>query len=425
MGREKTKIGFDKEAFIRWLVEVNRIVRYRAEWYPVWIERALRLGVVFDDDREVAIVRWQEAVSIKYIDWQARQAIDALRRFWVWYDLHPPGGVETERSTAAKPDAWVEVEHTMIEVLRLRGRSWRTEQSYMQWVRRFRNHCGTKVPASLSAQDLRKFLSHLAAERHVASATQSQAFNALLFLYRYVLHVDVAGLASTVRAAKKRRLPVVLSHSEIAAILAPMQQPYRLMARLIYASGIRLAECLSIRIQDLDIAGERLTVRGGKGDKDRVTLLPRSLRPELEVQIDAARRLYDEDRRLNRPGVGLPAALRYKYPNASSEWNWYWLFPSSRLAVEPRTAESLRWHRYPSTLQRAFHDALKISAVVKNASVHSLRHSFATHLIEAGYDIRTIQELLGHRNVQTTMIYTHVAQKNTLGVISPLDRLDA
>lgn len=216
---------------------------------------------------------------------------------------------------------------------------------------------------------------------------------------------------------------IVLSREEIASIFCNMSGEYLLMCRIIYGGGLRLSECLELRIMDIDISGGSLTVRSGKGNKDRMTVLSRNLIPELQKQISRTRLLYEEDRRENRPGVPLPFALDQKYPNADKEWGWYWLFPSYRISVCPRTDRPGRYHIYPSSLQRAFHDALRKSGVPKHAGIHTLRHSFATHLIEDGYDIRSIQELLGHSDVSTTMIYTHVAKKNKLGIISPADKL--
>ena len=195
------------------------------------------------------------------------------------------------------------------------------------------------------------------------------------------------------------------------------------MAKLIYGSGLRLSECLSMRVRDFDFENERITVHGGKGDKDRVTLFPNAIHDEVNLQLKNVRRLFEEDRSLKRPGVPLPQALSKKYRSACFEWSWFWLFPSPRLSIDPRSGQTYRMHLYPSTLQKNMKKAVQLSEVPKNATVHSLRHSFATHLIEAGYDIRTVQELLGHSNVNTTMIYTHVALKNKLGVISPLSKL--
>ncbi|MCG8480092.1 MAG: integron integrase [Spirochaetales bacterium] len=275
----------------------------------------------------------------------------------------------------------------------------------------------------LDDSHVRSFLTHLAVERSVATSTQRQAFNAVLFLYRHVLKRDIHSLRSAVFARAKQRLPVVLSRRDIELIFSCMKPPYLLMARLIYGSGLRLSECLALRIKDLNTNEGTITVRSGKGGKDRITVLPKSLVPELREYGRSVRALFDQDRALGNPGVPLPGALAAKYPNAGTEWGWFWLFPSQRLSVDKRTGAAGRYHAYPSSLQRAFHQAVVAARITKRASIHTLRHSFATHLIEVGYDIRTVQELLGHNDVSTTMIYTHVATRNNLGIISPMDRL--
>ncbi len=268
------------------------------------------------------------------------------------------------------------------------------------------------------------FLTHLAVEKmekRIAKATQSQAFNALLFLFRNVLGQDLDISSMAVRAKQSRRLPVVLSRQEVTALLAQLDGVYRLMARLIYGCGLRLNECLALRVKDVDFAQGCLIVRAGKGDKDRRTVLPESLVEELRRHLQDMRHLYEKDRGNGAPGVALPGALERKYPDAGKEWGWFWVFPARSLSVDPRSQVVRRHHVFPDTLQRQIKNAVRKSGLAKLVSVHTLRHSFATHLLENGYDIRTIQELLGHRNVQTTMIYTHVTSKNRLGVRSPLD----
>jgi integron integrase len=280
-----------------------------------------------------------------------------------------------------------------------------------------------KDPKKITEEELKQFLSFLAVERKVSASTQQQAFNALLFLFRHILDQKVEGIAEAIRSRVKTRLPVVLDPEEIIQIFQNLIDPHRIVARLIYGGGLRLNECLNLRVKDLDFKASLLTVRSGKGDKDRVTLLPPSLHPDLNYHLKSVRIVFDDDRRKNVAGVSLPAALERKYPGAGIEWSWFWVFPSARLSLDPYSDKIRRHHLYPSTLQRQFKAAILKSGIGKNASIHTLRHSFATHLIEAGYDIRTVQELLGHSNIQTTMIYTHVARKNKLGIISPLEKL--
>jgi integron integrase len=278
-----------------------------------------------------------------------------------------------------------------------------------------------KDPARIDSADVKRFLSHLAVERKVAASTQNQAFNGLLFLFRHVLDREFA-IADTVRAKAKRRLPVVLKRQEVQRIFEHLDGFHLLMARLIYGCGLRVQECISLRVKDIDFKQSGLTVRSGKGDKDRLTVLPESVKNDLLAHLIEIQKIYEGDTaRAEIDGVWLPNALERKYPKAGKEWGWFWVFPARDLSVDPRSGKVRRHHLHVSGLQRQFKNAVRAAGVIPNASVHSLRHSFATHLLEKGYDIRTIQELLGHSNLQTTMIYTHVAGKNILGVISPLD----
>jgi integron integrase len=294
----------------------------------------------------------------------------------------------------------------------------------MYWIHRFRGRIGDRRPSECSSQDVKDFLTWLAVERKVAVATQSQAFNALLFLYRYVLECSIRDLQAIPRARPPQRLPIVMTVEEVSAVTRGMKSPYKLMAALMYGSGLRLNECISLRRQDVDIERKVVTVRAGKGNKDRYTVLSRECVPLLSVQIDAARQVFVQDREAHRPGVEVPHALEKKYPEIGRRWSWFWLFPAPRESVDPRSGIARRHHIYPSSLQKAFKGACRAAGLSTNVHLHSLRHSFATHLVEAGYDIRTVQELMGHQDVSTTMIYTHVSKRNKLGVVSPGDALD-
>ncbi|MBU5636552.1 integron integrase [Geomonas sp. Red69] len=309
----------------------------------------------------------------------------------------------------------------MIKVLRLKHLSLNTEKTYTGWSRQFQGFLNGKAPDDLSTDDIRGFLSYLAVEKKIAASTQNQALNALLFLYRHGLGKQVADL-DAVRARKKRRLPVVFSPDEVCQVFDHMNGTMRLMAMLTYGGGLRLTECLSLRVQDIDIHRGTITVRSGKGDKDRTTLLPDVLKDDLAAHLTRIRKVYDQDRSQNVPGVYLPNALERKYLNADKEWKWFWLFPAPSLAVDPRLLIVRRHFLHPSIFQKAFKQAVTKTGISKRATVHTLRHSFATHLLENGYDIRTIQQLLGHNDIKTTMIYTHVTSKTFLGVRSPLDR---
>jgi integron integrase len=262
----------------------------------------------------------------------------------------------------------------------------------------------------------------LANDLNVAAATQAQALAALLFLYEAVLGMELPWLDDIVRAKRPRRLPTVLDRDEVRALLDAMTGAHGLMARLMYGTGMRIGECVALRVKDLNLDRREVVVRDGKGGKDRVTMLPAVLLAPLRFQLVAARGAYDHDRRRDQPGVALPYALERKYPNAGSAWGWYWVFPQDRLARDPRSGIVRRHHAYDQTLARAIALAARKSGIVKPVSSHTLRHSFATHLLYDGYDIRTVQELLGHKDVSTTMIYTHVLNRGGRGVVSPLDR---
>ena len=307
--------------------------------------------------------------------------------------------------------------------MRLKHLALRTEKTYLAWISRFRAFTAATSLAELSEEHLKHYLSYLAVDRKVSAATQRQAFNALLFLYRNVLSREVIGLGTVIPSRKPRRLPVILTKEELQEIFRHLSGMHRLIASVIYGGGLRLHECLSLRVKDVDFARNCLVIRAGKGDKDRETVLPERAAAELKQHLARIRSLYERDRRRSLAGVWVPESLARKYTGAAKEWGWFWVFPSSKLSIEPGANVVRRHHLYPTTVQKAFQQAVRRAGITKRATVHTLRHSFATHLVEKGYDIRTIQELLGHADVSTTMIYTHVAVKNKLGVASPLDSL--
>jgi integron integrase len=349
-------------------------------------------------------------------EWQVKQADAALRLFDYFLSR------ELKRLSSGVPGAWKDLEQKMGEALRLRQRSLSTEKTYLIWLRSFRAFVKEKEPSKLEGRDLQDFLSHLAVEKKIAPSTQNQALNAVLFFYRHVLGKNIENELSAVRARHRRHLPVVLTFREVQNIFEHLSGTARLMAMLTYGCGLRLQECLKLRIKDINLEQNILMVRSGKGDRDRRTVLPETLKDDLIHHMGEVRTLFDRDRKENVSGVWLPGALEKKYPNAGKEWSWFWLFPSKSLSVDPRSLAVRRHHMHPGSLQTAFKVAVGKAGIAKPASVHTLRHSFATHLLENGYDIRTVQELLGHKNLQTTMIYTHVTTKNILGVRSPLDK---
>lgn len=315
----------------------------------------------------------------------------------------------------------------LLEVVRDRIRakhySLRTETQYLHWVKRFVLYHGKRHPRDMGAQEVEAFLTHLATEGNVSASTQNQALSALLFLYREILQVDLPWLDNVIRAKKPQHLPVVLGKNEVARILERMDGTYGLMARLLYGTGMRLMECCRLRVKDVDFERGELMVRDGKGAKDRVTMLPAALSQPLREHLARRRLVYEDDLARGMAEVYLPEALARKYPNAASEWGWQYVFCAGSYSVDPRSGRERRHHIDEKLLQRAMKKAVAASGIAKPATPHTLRHSFATHLLESGYDIRTVQELLGHANVSTTMIYTHVLNKGGRGVVSPLDNL--
>jgi len=373
---------------------------------------------------QLSIERFFTLLAQRYEDWQVGQARHAVRLYL--YFSHTRGGrreTNNQPRTTQLTETWETLEQTIVRLMRLKHLSYRTEKSYLSWILKFRDYTRGKRLEQIGEQDIKHYLSYLAVERKVSAATQRLAFNAILFLYRNVLGVQIVGLETVVPAKNRKRLPVVLTQQEIKSIFAELSGNHLLMATIIYGSGLRLQECLSLRVKDIDFSRNCLVVRSGKGNKDRETVLPQRVVLELKRHLAQVRKLYDLDRDRSVEGVSLPGALQRKYKNAGKEWGWFWVFPSAKLSIDPISGVVRRHHLYPSTLQRAFRQAVKRSGIVKPATIHTLRHSFATQLIEKGYDIRTVQELLGHAHVSTTMIYTHVAKKNKLGVASPLDSL--
>ena len=307
--------------------------------------------------------------------------------------------------------------------VRLKHYSIRTETQYVNWVKRFIVFHGKRHPKDLGAAEVEAFLSHLAVDGNVAASTQNQALSALLFLYRDVLGVDLPWMSEMIRAKRPTRLPVVLTQREVTLVLDRMSGVHGLMARLLYGTGMRLMEVVRLRVKDIDFERAEILVRDGKGAKDRVTMLPTALKALLQTHLRTRRVLFDDDLAIGRGEVYLPYALASKYPNAAKEWGWQYVFCAGSYSTDPRSGALRRHHMDEKLLQRAMKKAVQAADLTKLATPHTLRHSFATHLLQAGYDIRTVQELLGHADVATTMIYTHVLNKGGQGVLSPLDAL--
>jgi integron integrase len=311
------------------------------------------------------------------------------------------------------------------EVARFKHISWRSEEAYWSWVVRFlkfhRRDGGWRHPRELAPAEISAFLSHLATDRNVAAATQNQALHAMIFLYREVLHLHVAEIGAFERAKRPARLPEVLSREEVKKVLAAASSQYQLPLKLLYGTGVRLMELLRLRVKDVDFERNQIMVRAGKGNKDRVTMLPESLRTALLEKLEQVRAVREKDLREKCGGVSLPDGVERKLPNAGREWLWQYVFPATNHSREPGSRRLLRHHLQEDNLQRAMKTAVAKAGISKRATCHTLRHSFATHLLESGTDIRTLQDLLGHKDVATTQIYTHVMQKPGLGVRSPLD----
>jgi integron integrase len=305
--------------------------------------------------------------------------------------------------------------------VRARHYSHRTEEAYVHWARRFILFHGKKHPADMGKRQVEAFLTHLAVDRNVSASTQNLALSAILFLYRQVLEIELPWLDEVVRAKKPARMPVVLDRDEVRMIMAQLPPPQDLVVKLLYGSGLRLTEALRLRIKDVDLRRRELIVRDGKGSKDRVTVLADACREGLEQQIEQSLELLALDRKLNRGGAILPQALDRKYPNARFEPGWQFVFPSRRVSMDPRSRRVGRHHLFESTVQKAVKRAARHCRLRKPVTCHTFRHSFATHLLESGADIRTVQQLLGHSDVRTTMIYTHVINRGAMGARSPMD----
>ncbi len=305
--------------------------------------------------------------------------------------------------------------------IRLRHYSIRTEEAYVQTIKRFILFHHKRHPQQMGAEEIRQYLSHLATEGQVSASTQNQALSALLFLYREVLGIELPFIDGIERAKRPVRVPVVLTRDEANNILSQLSGVYYLMACLLYGSGLRVMECVRLRVKDVDFGYKQITVRDGKGEKDRRTVLPVSLIEPLRRQLTRTKLLYEEDLQRGYGKVYLPYALGRKYPHAAAEWAWQWVFPANKLSNDPRSGQSRRHHASEDMLQSEVKRAVKRAGIAKRVSCHTFRHSFATHMLESGYDIRTVQELLGHSSVQTTQIYTHVLNRGGHGVKSPLD----
>jgi integron integrase len=429
MDRETSVLG-DFETF---LSKLGAIPEDKIKFYVHWVRRFLKsCNYQLDNINTEHVSQYLDSLDAdeKIADWQVRQAADAVILYVEKYLKRPLQQITSSANDpGAKPTAqrrsfpWQQTLEEARNAIRLRHYSLSTEKTYLGWIGRFKVYMNDREPHLLESNDMKKYLTHLALHGRVSASTQNQAFNALLFLYRHILHVETDDFTSVARAKRKMNLPVVLSRDEVKKILSSLDGPYLLMAQLMYGCGLRLMECLRLRIKDVDFENDLLMVRSGKGQKDRSLMIPGKIREELARHVASAKEIHDQDVKMGYGEVSLPDALDKKYPRAPKELGWQWVFPAEKLSVDPRTGKVMRWHIHPSAIQRAVKEAVMKTGLPKKASCHTLRHSFATHLLEAGHNIRTIQELLGHKHVNTTMIYTHVIRKKPYEISSPLDGL--
>ncbi len=416
--------------FQDFLLSRSLVPAKNAPFYAHWVSKFLAfsnknqdLGPDLRVQKFLTLLKSQKKIA----DWQVKQADEALRL----YIYHFLDGKTSVLSPNVPQDRLPDISRIlgeMREAIRIKHYSYRTERSYLEWTKRFIDYT-SKVKkkdvrsAGLDSGDVKDFLSYLALAKRVSSSTQNQAFNALLFLFRDVLKKELGDLSKTVRAKRGQKLPVVLSPEEIQELFKNVKGLNLLIIQLLYASGLRLLELARLRVKDLDFGQSLIFVRGSKGDKDRATILPQTVKSILEKHLEGTKKLHDKDFAGGYGEAYLPDALERKYPNAAKEWGWQYVFPSSKLSVDPRSGKIRRHHITEKTIQNAVKEAVKKAGIVKHASVHTLRHSFATHLLMNGVNIREIQNLLGHKHVETTMIYTHVVRDMMSVPQSPLDNL--
>ena len=400
----------------------------KIKFYIHWVRRFLKsCNYQLENINTEHVSQYLDSLEAdeKIADWQVKQAADAVILYVEQYLKKPLQNIASlaeesgSKSTDQKPPPpW---EHTLEEaknLIRLRHYSLNTEKTYLGWIARFKTHMQNREPHLLEADDVKKYLTHLVLHGRVSASTQSQAFNALLFLYRHILHMEMDDLTSVVRAKRKVNLPTVLSRDEVKKLLSFLNGQYLLMAQLMYGFGLRLMECLRLRIKDVDFENDLLIIRSGKGEKDRAFMIPGKIKEELAKHVASVKEIHEQDLKIGYGEVSLLDALEKKYLGAVKEWGWQWMFPGQKLSGDPRTGKVGRWHIHP-----AVKEAVVKTSLPKMASCHTLWHSFATHLLEAGHNIRIIQEPLGHKHVNTTMIYTHVIRKKHSEVRSPLDGL--
>ncbi len=420
--------------FGEYLLRGRLVLEKNARFYVHWVRKFL--GEAPDDPSKtlgerVEVFLGAMGRDAKYQDWQIDQAEKALRLFFNNFRNEGDWSSATAPSVAPAADGTIapaEVLAATRGTLRLKHYAYRTEQTYLDWINRFFRYLKDERGETggrhvVTPQLIKDYLAWLALRKHVSASTQNQAFNSLLFMCREVIRLDLGDLGEGVRAKRGRRLPVVLSQEEVQKLLSQMSGRTKLMAQVIYGGGLRVMECCRLRVKDLDFDNSLVFVRAGKGDKDRSTLMPESVKPPLKQHLESVKALHEKDLAAGLEGVYMPNALDRKYPAAGRELGWQWVFPSQALSTDPHTGKVRRHHVSDMVIQRAVKEAVRGAGIVKPTSVHTLRHSFATHLLLHGVDIRQIQDYLGHQNVETTMVYTHVVKELRTPAKSPLDML--
>mgnify|MGYP001559306109 CR=1 FL=1 len=413
--------------FQQYLIDKKLVPENRVTYYAYWVSRYLR----YAQKHAIDSTEFNEQTVMAFIDglrqdshiqeWQPRQADEALRLYYFHYLGKTKHGGDVP-IIAGLTDVLAEVR----SLIRLKHYSYSTERTYIQWIERFAAYVlqsNSKSIGDAEAADFKNFLSHLALRQRVSSSTQNQAFNAILFLFRNILKRDVGALDTTVRAKRGPKLPVVLSVEEVRRLFEQMTGKSLLIVELLYGTGLRLMELARLRVQDIDFGSNTIIIHSGKGDKDRSVMLPEAVKERLKEHLTNVKTLHEKDLASGHGEVGLPDALSRKYPNAAKEWGWQYVFPCGSLSVDPRSGIVRRHHISDSVIQKAVKDAVRKAGIVKHATVHTLRHSFATHLLQAGINIREVQSLLGHKHVETTMVYTHVLRNMSNAPQSPLDAL--
>jgi len=414
--------------FQKYLLEKNLVPTKNTPFFAHWVSRFLNYARRNDlstiEYQETAVLEFLESLKAdKHIlDWQHKQASDSLRLYF----FHYLGKTDSRTAKVINSQNITEIIQKTKRLIRLKHYAYSTERTYIQWIERFLEYIAQTIKKKISdvdSTDFKNFISHLALKQRVSASTQNQAFNAILFFFRYVLGKEAGNISDTVRAKRGQKLPVVFSVDEIKRLLDCLTGRDLLIAGLIYGAGLRLMELARLRVKDVDMDLNTLTIRSGKGDKDRTTILPVAVKEQLKNHLIEVKKLHENDLSRGHGEVHLPDALNKKYPKAGRQWAWQYVFPTNNLSVDPRSGRVARHHISDTAIQDVMKKALVKAKIPKHATVHTLRHSFATHLLMNGANIREVQELLGHKNVETTMIYTHVLRDMSHAPKSPLDTL--